>query len=180
MNLRPVLIVSGLGLIAWGMMNDGLLGELTLPVPGGLIGGNANTTSAAGRAAIKKHEGFRTRAYRDGSHYSIGYGHLITGTDGLNSSSVISLSRGEQLFSDDLADAERAINSAIMVPMTQGQFDALADFVYNRGAGNFARSGIAAAMNSGDIAQAQSLLANFDNGTVLASRREQNAAQFSA
>jgi lysozyme len=181
MDLRGILKFGALGLIAYGLYGVAQGDGIGLPslVPAA-SGAGASSTSYAGQAAIKQREGLRLSAYRDGNGYSIGYGHHITGTDGLNSNSTISQAKAQQLFAADLASAEAVIRSSVAVPMTQGQFDALADFVYNRGAGNFHNSGIAQAMNAGDMAQAASLLQNFDNGTVLASRRAANAAQFMA
>lgn len=182
MNIRPLLLLSGMGLIAYGALNNSAFAPfgVTDIFDGGNNGtAGASMTSAAGRAAIQQNEGgFRARAYRDGTGYSIGFGHHITLFDALGPNSVITLDRGNTLFNSDIASAERTLNSAVDVPLSQGQFDSLVDFIFNRGSGNFAKSGIAAALNSGNLQQAVSLLQNFDNGSNLASRRAQNAATF--
>lgn len=134
----------------------------------------ANSLDAYGAAFIKANEGLRLKAYPDGAGYSIGYGHHITGSDGLNSNSTISQSTAEALFASDVAIASNAVRNAVSVPLTQGQFNALVDFTFNRGTGNLARSGVASALNSGNAAQARQIIASFDGG-ALASRRAADA-----
>lgn len=175
MNLRHILLLGAMGAVVYAISSNAGIPLQFLPT---FSASGANSTSATGQSTIKSNEGLRLTAYPDGSGYSIGYGHHITGSDGLNNRSTITQNTAENLFQSDLSIAENAINSAISVPLTQGQFDALADFVYNRGVGNFSRSGIVAAINSGNLAGATSIIQNFDNGTSLASRRAQNVATF--
>lgn len=93
-------------------------------------------TSNKGIELIKRHEGFRARAYRcPAGILTIGYGH----TGGVKSGDVITEAQGEAYLRADLATAERAVNAA-KVPLSQNQFDALISFTFNVGVGNFNRS----------------------------------------
>lgn len=50
----------------------------------------------------------------------------------------------------DLADAEEAIRQFVAVPLTQGQYDALASFIVSLGSGAFRGSALLHKLNSGD------------------------------
>ena len=54
----------------------------------------------------------------------------------------------------DLAVAEGAINKAVKVSLTQGQFDALVSFVFNVGVKNFQGSTLLKKLNAGAYAGA--------------------------
>lgn len=53
-------------------------------------------------------------------------------------------------LADDMKEAEDAVNRLVKVPLTQNQFDALADFAYNAGGGNLAKSTLLKKLNAGD------------------------------
>lgn len=85
---------------------------------------------------IKKYEGLRLRAYRcPAGVLTIGYGH----TSGVAEGMTITEEEARQLLSQDIAAAETAVNQYNLA-LNQNQFDALVSFVFNVGAGNFARS----------------------------------------
>lgn len=50
----------------------------------------------------------------------------------------------------DVVDAEKLVTKSVTVPLTQGQFDALVDFVYNLGPGAFLGSTLLKVLNNGD------------------------------
>lgn len=80
--------------------------------------------------AIKAFEGFRPVAYRcPAGVLTIGYGH----TKGVHQKMRISEARATELLREDLREVEREV-SALGLPLTQGQFDALVDFTFNLGA----------------------------------------------
>jgi lysozyme len=122
--------------------------------------GNLSTgtmrTSNAGRQEIIRHEGIRYEAYRDSAgRWTIGVGHLVIPGDGLaRDANGVPLPIDEaeviRLFETDLTNAENAVRKHVSVPLTQGQFDALADFVYQFGAGTFASSTLLKFLNSGN------------------------------
>ena len=97
-------------------------------------------------------EGCKLEAYKDlGGVWTIGYGH--TGPEvceGLK----ITQDRALQLLSDDMLHADAVVNKMVSVRVNQNQFDALVDFVFNVGSGNFAQSSLLKFLNIG-----QSLLA---------------------
>lgn len=107
---------------------------------------------------IANHEGFVDRLYNDpGNHCTIGYGHLVHKgvCDGADPSEQefldgVTEERAIELFRADLAEAERAVNTYVTVPLNQAQFDALVSFAYNVGSGNFRDSALLGKLNEGD------------------------------
>lgn len=87
-------------------------------------------------ALIRRFEGKSNKAYQDSAGvWTIGYGH----TGGVVKGQTISDDEVERLLAEDVAVAENAVN-AQNLNLTQDQFDALVDFVFNIGAGNFQKS----------------------------------------
>lgn len=106
--------------------------------------------SAEFAAIVSEFEGFRARPYKcPAGVWTIGYGH--TGKDttaaGLRTADgqtlkAITEAQGMALLLEDMTTAEREV-VAIQnkgVTLKQREFDALASFVYNVGAGNFRSS----------------------------------------
>lgn len=93
-------------------------------------------TSDKGIDLIKKHEGFRAKAYKcPAGKWTIGYGHTLN----VKSTDVISLDEAEYFLKKDVEFAENEVNRHNL-NINQNQFDALVSFVFNLGAGNFTRS----------------------------------------
>ena len=69
-------------------------------------------------------------------HPTIGWGHKIRKTDYFKDNKI-TLEKAEQLLRADTAIAQRIVNSAVKVKITQSQFDALVSFVFNIGGGKF-------------------------------------------
>lgn len=85
---------------------------------------------------IKEFEGLCLTSYKDSAGvWTIGYGH----THGVKSGQKITEKQADCLLRGDLLTAENYVNG-LQLKLTQGQFDALTDFVYNLGAGNLAGS----------------------------------------
>lgn len=102
--------------------------------------------SPAGRAFIERNEGCSLGAYWDVDGWSIGYGHHGAGvTEGLQ----ITREQADTLLAHDLVWVEAAVSSEISATLTQNQFDALADFVYNEGAAALRTSTLARLINAG-------------------------------
>lgn len=85
---------------------------------------------------LKKFESCRLTAYQDVKGvWTIGYGH----TAGVKKGDRITQQHAEELLREDLAHFETYVSKVRNI-RTQGQFDAVLDFCYNCGTGNFATS----------------------------------------
>lgn len=83
--------------------------------------------------AIKKFEGVRLTAYQDSKGvWTIGYGH----TQDVHNGDRITQYQAEQFLREDLAKFETIANRCANIT-TQGQFDAVVDFIYNCGPTNW-------------------------------------------
>lgn len=82
--------------------------------------------------------------------WTIGWGH----TKGVHYGMHATVEQCEQWIVEDCADAEKAVNDLVKVPLTQNQFDALVSFVFNIGRGNLANSTLLRLLNAGDYAGA--------------------------
>ena len=90
-----------------------------------------------GLALIKEFEGCRTTAYLDSVGVpTIGYGH----TKGVQIGDTCTEEQATEWLREDVPDAEDCVNSAVSVPLTECEFDALVSFVFNLGCGNFRKS----------------------------------------
>lgn len=108
--------------------------------------------SSAGLALTRSFEGLRLAAYQDSAGvWTIGYGH--TGT-GVHAGQRITEPEAEALLRADLAAAVECVRRAVKVTLTQGQFDALVDFCFNVGRGNFLGSTLLRSVNRGEFSNA--------------------------
>lgn len=91
--------------------------------------------SPAAAALAKASEGLRLEAYPDpgtgADPWTIGYGH----TDGVHQGMTITEQQAEDFLAADLAHAASIVLRAVTVPLSQGELDALTDFVFNVGPG---------------------------------------------
>jgi lysozyme len=138
--------------------------------------------SANGLNFIKRWEGFRDAPYNDGyGNLTIGYGHVIRPGERFTR---ISEAEASQLLAQDVGWAESAVNSHVLVPLTQSQFDALTSLVFNWGEGNFAQSQLLQRLNAGDYAGAANRLGEHpvtsggQYSAGLARRRQEEKALF--
>lgn len=129
---------------------------------------------------VKASEGLRLQAYQDGGGvYTIGYGHI----DGVHEGMRITEQQAEAFLAEDLATAGRWVGQLVKVPLTQNQFDALTDFVFNEGQEHLRTSTLLRLLNAGQLqaAAAQFKFWNLDAGKVeqgLVTRRAAEAALF--
>ena len=99
-----------------------------------------------GLRLTKVSEGFRSHLYNDAAGYcTIAYGHLVKrascdGTEPVAFARGLSETRGTELLVGDMARAQVTVMTEVSVNLTDGQYAALCDFVYNVGSGNFRRS----------------------------------------
>lgn len=115
----------------------------------------ARTVSPNGVALTKQFEGCDLDVYPDpatrAEPYTCGYGH--TGPD-VKKGARVTQAQADAWLAADLAKAAAVVNASVTVPLTQNQFDALTDFVFNVGAGNFRASTLLRLLNKSDYAGA--------------------------
>lgn len=105
----------------------------------------------------KASEGFVSYLYNDAAQYcTIAYGHLVKmapcdGTEPEEFRKGLTVAQGESLLRKDMAKAERAVTALVSVDITDNQYAALCDFVYNVGSGNFSRSTLRTVINDGEF-----------------------------
>lgn len=98
---------------------------------------------------IKQEEGFRATPYRDASGIlTVGYGQ--TGHD-VTPGMQVSPAEAELMLRAELEQVSAEVVMLVRVPLNQGQFDALCDFVYNCGAGQLKSSELLRRLNHGDV-----------------------------
>jgi lysozyme len=123
--------------------------------------------SDAGFALTKKFEGLRLAAYQDQvGVWTIGYGH--TGRE-VHGGMVISQDQADVLLHSDVASAVACVNRAVKAEISQCQFDALVDFVFNLGCARLLSSTLLRYVNAGecDLAAAQFLVWDHAGGVVV-------------
>lgn len=98
------------------------------------------------KAWTKHCEGCTLTAYWDRSGYSIGYGYH--GPDVIEGM-VWTQEEADDHLLTRIQEAAASVNQLVKVPLTQGQFDALVDFVYNEGAGSFSGSTLLRQLRAG-------------------------------
>lgn len=137
-------------------------------------------TSQAGLEFIKKAEGVRLEAYDDGIGVAtIGVGHV----KGVKFGDRATPEQVDQWLSEDLEEAENALNASVKVELTQNQFDALVSWVFNVGAGAMRSSTLLKVLNQGLYEEAANQLLRWDKAggrqmRGLTRRREAERALF--
>jgi len=110
-----------------------------------------------GLQLTKESEGFRSHLYNDAARYcTIAYGHLVNlapcdGSEPEHFLDGVTEPEGADLLRDDMEIAERVVLTAVDVELSDGQYAALCDFVYNVGGGNFRRSTLLKVVNRNDF-----------------------------
>jgi lysozyme len=138
--------------------------------------------SKTGVQLTERFEGVRLEAYQDSvGIWTIGYGHTFEVTEGM----TCTQDQATAWLIEDIQTAANDVNRLVKVPLTQGEFDALTDFCYNAGGGNFATSTMLKLLNAGDFAGAASQFDLWDHagGAVVAGllrRREAERLEFEA
>jgi len=111
-------------------------------------------------ALERKWEGLKLSVYPDqAGNPTIGYGHkLLPGEsypNGINEDQAV------ELLHSDIASAQSAAREHVKVPLSENQFSALVDWVYNLGAGKVQGSTLLARLNAGDYSAVPSELARW-------------------
>jgi lysozyme len=107
-----------------------------------------------GIALTEDSEGFVPTLYDDAANYcSIAFGHLIkksscNGTEPGEFLRGVSREQGTALLKTDMGRAQYAVSSMVAVVLSDGQYGALCDFVYNVGGTNFRSSTLRKVINA--------------------------------
>ncbi|GGA00341.1 lysozyme [Dyella caseinilytica] len=129
---------------------------------------------------VKASEGLRLSSYQDDAGiWTIGWGHTADVIEGM----AITEQQALDFLAADLSVAGNAVSALVKVSLTQSQFDALADFVFNEGEGHLRSSTLLRLLNAGQYqaAAAQFKFWNLAAGQVepgLVTRRAKEAALF--
>lgn len=104
--------------------------------------------SLSGLRLTELFEGCRITAYYDAvGVLTVGYGH--TGPD-VYEGQTITQAEAEALLAQDVKFAVTVANAYVKVPLTQNEFDALVDFIFNEGGHAFEESTLLRLLNAGN------------------------------
>lgn len=144
---------------------------------------NNFSMSPNGYALTKSFESCRLKAYQDsGGVWTIGWGH--TGPD-VREDLIWTQDYADRILQHDMIFSEVSVQTYVTATLTQNQFDALCDFVFNLGLGTFKRSEMLKMINAKDFAGAVKQFERFDHvgKNVVAGllrRRQAEAALFNS
>jgi lysozyme len=117
---------------------------------------------------VEEEEGWSAVPYLcPAKKWTIGFGSTFweDGTPVKKDDKPIDKERGRMLVKAHFArEVEPALDSLVKVSLTQNQYDALADFVYNVGVGNFASSTLLKKLNAKDYAGAANEFPKWNKG----------------
>ena len=137
--------------------------------------------SKNGLSLTQSFEGVRLTAYQDQvGVWTIGYGH--TGSD-VHTGLTITQDQANDLLMGDVSHAAAEGNRLVTVSLTQDQFDALVDFVFDVGIGNFASSTLLRELNASNFTEAAAQFERWSHAggvvvTGLLRRRQAEAKLF--
>lgn len=118
--------------------------------------------SAIGLELVERSEGFRSKTYFDMAGFpTIGYGHRLEPHESFPDG--VSETEAEVILRWDVHQAELEVARLVKVPLTQGQFDALVDFVFNLGSSRLASSTLLLDLNAGNYDAAATELLRWDH-----------------
>ena len=130
----------------------------------------------------ERFEGVRLTAYQDQvGRWTIGYGHTFLVFKGMSCTQE----QAEQWLIVDVAAAVKFVNIHVQTEITQGEFDALVDFVFNLGCGSLEHSTLLQLVNERKFAAAANEFDKWDHagGKVVAGllrRRQAEEEEFTA
>lgn len=132
------------------------------------------------RDLIIEFEGLRLKAYKDGGGiWTIGVGHTSDKDQTVYADLVISKARAYELLDLDIAEAEKAVDTYVKVPLNANQHGALSSFTFNLGVGAFKGSTLLRKLNAGDYKGAANELDKWvhDDGVVVKGLVRRRAAE---
>lgn len=120
-----------------------------------------------GLEALKRSEGFKDTAYKDGGGvWTIGYGTTHIDGKPVEEGMTCTEAQATLWLQADVASASTCVNQSVKALMAQYQFDSLVNFTYNVGNDAFRSSTLLRLLNARDYSGAadQFLRWRFDNG----------------
>ena len=143
----------------------------------------------AGIEVTKQCEGWVPHLYDDAAGFcTIGYGHLIKkarcdGSEPAQYRAGLTPHQGQLILTADMGGAQYSVMTAVTMPMTDGQFAALVDFVFNVGSANFRHSTLLSAINARELDRVEGqfnrwVLADGKPWSGLVTRRQREIALF--
>ena len=136
--------------------------------------------SKSGLQLTEQFEGVRLAAYQDqGGRWTLGYGH----TAGVRAGDTCTQAQAEAWLAEDVSWAVQTVNLYVKIALTQGEFDALTDWVFNLGSGSFEHSELLQLVNQRNFETAAADFEKWDmaGGQVVAGllrRRQAEEAEF--
>ena len=136
--------------------------------------------SKSGLQLTEQFEGVRLAAYQDqGGRWTLGYGH----TAGVQEGDTCTQAQAEAWLAEDVSWAVQTVNLYVKIALTQGEFDALTDWVFNLGSGSFEHSELLQLVNQRNFETAAADFEKWDmaGGQVVAGllrRRQAEEAEF--
>ena len=120
------------------------------------------TPSQACIDLIKSFEGCKLTAYQDvAGVWTVGWG---TTGQGIGPSTVWDQDQADAQLDERVFLAGMGVRSVVTVPLSQPQFDALTDFVYNLGVGSLRKSTLLRLLNQGQYAAVPQQLYREESG----------------
>lgn len=133
---------------------------------------------------VKRWEGLKLTAYpdpgsRDGTPYTVGYGHTSDGFMKVTRGLTISPKQAEDALEFDLNETAAKVDELVKVELSDNQFGALVSFAFNVGTGAFAKSTLLKKLNKGDYAAVPAELARWtkNDGKVMQGLINRRAAE---
>jgi lysozyme len=126
-----------------------------------------------------KEEGFKTKAYRDSQgNLTIGVGHLIKNSEPHLKTTELTYEQVVDLLRSDMRGCGEAIETAVRVPLKQGQFDALYSLCFNIGEDKFKQSTVVRRLNEGNYHGAADAILLWNHPPELVKRRKRERELF--
>jgi lysozyme len=157
--------MSGVLLLAAAIVIGSCKKAKTFPhvnkIPGGIFfeqipraRGTLRAISDKSLRLTEESEGFEPNLYDDAANYcSIAFGHLVKrtlcdGTEPAEFQDGVSLTTGRRLLIGDMTKAQTVVMLSVTRHLTDGQYGALCDFVYNVGGTRFRSSTLRRVVNN--------------------------------
>lgn len=133
---------------------------------------------------VKRWEGLKLTAYpdpgsRDGTPWTIGYGHTSDGFMKVSRGMSITVAQAEAALEYDLNETAAKVDELVKVELSDNQFGALVSFAFNVGTTAFAKSTLLRKLNKGDYAAVPAELARwtFNDGKPMKGLVNRRAAE---